>query len=307
VAAVAGRRVPHRLLAEVSAQSEAGLEQGLREAVGAGVLVTDAAAGSYAFRHALLQEAVYGDLLPGEQVRLHGVYAGVLAAEPDGAAAELAHHCLASHDLPGALAASVRAGDAAVTVFAPAEALRHYGGALGLWERVRDPAAVAGADRVELTLRAAAAASAAGEYRRAAALAQDAASAAEAVADPERAARAFERLGLYLLDAGRVEDSLAARARRVVRGGLPLHRRHLRARFRPGHLRQAQSPDRRPLQLLAPGPGDPARVGLVPEPGRHLQRHQPLRPAVQRRHHPASGGLPPRVASDRPDRGGVAA
>ena len=71
VAAVAGRRVPHRLLAEVSGQPEAELERGLHEAVSVGVLTTDAATGSYAFRHALLQEAVYGDLLPGEQVRLH--------------------------------------------------------------------------------------------------------------------------------------------------------------------------------------------------------------------------------------------
>ncbi len=33
----------------------------------------------YAFRHALLQEAVYGDLLPGERVRLHGTYARLFA------------------------------------------------------------------------------------------------------------------------------------------------------------------------------------------------------------------------------------
>jgi len=101
VAAVAGRRVPHRLLAEVAGLPEADLEQGLHEAVDAGVLATDAATGSYAFRHALLQEAVYGDLLPGEQVRLHAAYAGLLAADSDGAAAELAHHCLASHDWLG--------------------------------------------------------------------------------------------------------------------------------------------------------------------------------------------------------------
>src|SRR6266542_449339 len=158
VAAVAGRRVPHRLLAEVTGRSEGDLEQGLREAIGVGVLATDIAHGSYAFQHALLQEAVYGDLLPGEQVRLHAAYATLLAAEPDGAAAELAHHRLASHDLAGALAASVRAADEAAAVLAPAEALRHLSSSLGLWERVTDAAAVAGTDRIELTLRAAAAA-----------------------------------------------------------------------------------------------------------------------------------------------------
>jgi predicted ATPase/DNA-binding NarL/FixJ family response regulator len=215
VAAVAGRRVPHRLLAEVTGRSEGDLEQGLREAIAVGVLATDIAHGSYAFRHALLQEAVYGDLLPGEQVRLHAAYATLLAAEPDGAAAELAHHRLASHDLAGALAASVRAADEAAAVLAPAEALRHLSSSLGLWERVTDAAAVAGTDRIELTLRAAAAASAAGEHRRAASLTQDATTTADATADPARGARAYERLGMYLFETGRVEEALRARARAV--------------------------------------------------------------------------------------------
>jgi DNA-binding CsgD family transcriptional regulator len=215
VAAVAGRRVPHRLLAGAAGLPEADLERGLHEAVGAGVLATDVATGGYAFRHALLQEAVYGDLLPGEQVRLHAAYARLLAADPDGAAAELAHHCLASHDLAGALAASVRAAEAAEAVLAPAEALRHLHSALGLWERVPEPAVAAGTDRVELTLRAAAAASAAGEFQRASSLAQDAARTAGATADPARAARAYERYGIYLFYAGRVEEALAARAQAV--------------------------------------------------------------------------------------------
>jgi DNA-binding NarL/FixJ family response regulator/tetratricopeptide (TPR) repeat protein len=216
VAAVAGRRVPHRLLAGVAGQPEADLEQGLHEAVGARVLTTDATTGSYAFRHALLQEAVYGDLLPGEQVRLHAAYARLLAADPGGAAAaELAHHCLASHDLAGALAASVRAAEEAAAVLAPAEALHHLSNALGLWERVPAPAAAAGVDRVELSLRAAAAASVAGELQRAASLAQDAARTAHATSDPARAARADERLGLYLFYAGRMEEALAALAQAV--------------------------------------------------------------------------------------------
>jgi hypothetical protein len=98
VAAVAGRGVPHRLLAEVAGWPETDLEQGLRAAIEAGVLVTDSTVGAYAFRHRLLQEAVYGNLLPSEQVRLHAGYPRVLASQPDGVAAELAHHCLASND-----------------------------------------------------------------------------------------------------------------------------------------------------------------------------------------------------------------
>jgi DNA-binding CsgD family transcriptional regulator/tetratricopeptide (TPR) repeat protein len=215
VAAVAGRRVSHRLLAEVAGWPEADLERGLREGIGAGVLVADSATGTYAFRHALLQEAVYADLLPSEQVRLHASYARLLATEPEGAAAELAHHCLASHDLVGALRASIGAAQQAEAALAPAEALRHLSSALRLWERVPDPTAVTGTDRVDLLLQAAAAANAAGERQRAAGLAEEAAVTADAAADPAQAAVAQERLGLYLLAAGRIEEAVGARARAV--------------------------------------------------------------------------------------------
>jgi tetratricopeptide (TPR) repeat protein len=216
VAAVAGRRVPHRLLAEAAGWPEADLERDLREGIGAGVLVTDNTTGTYAFRHALLQEAVYADLLPSEQVRLHARYARLLATGPEGVAAELAHHCLASHDLVGALRASIGAAQDAEAVLAPTETLRHLSSALRLWERVPDPAAVTGTDRVDLLLRAAAAANAAGERQRAAGLAEEAAAASDATADPAQAAVAQERLGQYLLHAGRVEEALRARASAVA-------------------------------------------------------------------------------------------
>ena len=216
VAAVAGRRVSHRLLAEVAGWPEAELERGLREGIGAGVLVTDSSTGTYAFRHALLQEVVYADLLPSEQVRLHASYARLLAAEPGGVAAELAHHCLASHDLVGALRASIGAARQAEVALAPAETLRHLSSALRLWERVPDPAAVTGTDRVDLLLRAAATANAAGERQRAAGLAEEAAATADATADPAQVAVAHERLGQYLLHAGRTEEALRAQASAVA-------------------------------------------------------------------------------------------
>jgi DNA-binding CsgD family transcriptional regulator/tetratricopeptide (TPR) repeat protein len=212
VAAVAGRGVSHPLLAQIAEWPEPDLELALREAVAVGVLVADQTTGTYMFRHALLQEAVYGDLLPGEQLRLHAAYARVLASTA-GAAAELAHHCLQCHDLVGALAASVRAAEEAAAVLAPAETLRHLSSALKLWERVPDPASVAGSDHMELMLRSAEAANAAGDHERATAFAQDAAM--TATADPARAARAYERLGGYLIDAGRMHDGLRARARAV--------------------------------------------------------------------------------------------
>ncbi|HEX6675132.1 MAG TPA: AAA family ATPase [Actinomycetes bacterium] len=213
VAAVAGRRVDHRLLTAAAGLPDAELEQGLREAIADQVLVVDPAGESYRFRHALLQEVVYGDLLPGERTRLHATYARVLAES--GPAAELAWHALASHDLPGALGALVRAAADAREVFGPAEAYHHLTQAIELWDRVPDAAAVAGIDRPELLLRAAQAASDSGEARHAASLARDAVAAIDAAAEPLRAAVAYERLAWFLLEVEESPEVLDA-ARRAV-------------------------------------------------------------------------------------------
>ena len=76
VAAVAGRRVPHALLASVIGSARRG--PGRRAARGGRRARARADRGGrgYVFRHALLAEAVYDDLLPGERVRLHAAYAG---------------------------------------------------------------------------------------------------------------------------------------------------------------------------------------------------------------------------------------
>jgi DNA-binding CsgD family transcriptional regulator/tetratricopeptide (TPR) repeat protein len=226
VAAVAGRRVGHQLLVAASGRPEAEVERGLRDAIAGQVLVASADTESYRFRHALLQEAVYGDLLPGERTRLHATYARLLASSaPDdqagsGSAAELAWHCLASHDLPGGLAALVKAAGEAANVFAPSEAYRHLTQALELWNRVPDADAVAGIDRVEALARAAEAANDSGEFRQAVGLATEAVEAIDEQAEPLRAAMVHERLSGYLLDAEveltRVEEQMLAASRRAV-------------------------------------------------------------------------------------------
>nr|MBA2560389.1 AAA family ATPase [Propionibacteriales bacterium] len=62
---VAGRRVSHALLSRVVDLDDGALDAALRAAVERNVLVP-VGVDSYAFRHALLAEAVYDDLLPGE-------------------------------------------------------------------------------------------------------------------------------------------------------------------------------------------------------------------------------------------------
>jgi DNA-binding CsgD family transcriptional regulator/tetratricopeptide (TPR) repeat protein len=179
-ASVAGRRVSHTLLACGSDLDAAALDAALRAAVDANILVALGADG-YAFRHALLAEAIYQDLLPGERVRLHAAYAEALATHrAEGSAAELSRHAQASHDLVTAARASVEAGDEAMAVGGPEEAIRHYELALELLADPRVAAAINdagdaadGIDRVGLVIRASNAAAAAGHLFRAVALAQD--------------------------------------------------------------------------------------------------------------------------------------
>jgi DNA-binding NarL/FixJ family response regulator len=162
VAAVAGRRVTHDMLEAVADLPGPRLDDALRDAIDAHVLQLTSTGRGYVFRHALLAEAVYDDLLPGERVRLHATYAAVLAASSDRRAAELARHARASHDLPTAYSASVAAGDEAMGLAAPQEALQHYETALELASQVPD----APDDRSDLILAAVEAADAAGHTLR---------------------------------------------------------------------------------------------------------------------------------------------
>ena len=135
-ASVAGRRVSHELLARVLAASGSDaqdLDLGLRQAVDALILEPRLAGNQpgYAFRHALLSEAVYDDLLPGERARLHTAYVTALQdGSIPGTSAELALHARAANDIETAIAASTEAGDEAMRVGAPEEAAQHYQSAL---------------------------------------------------------------------------------------------------------------------------------------------------------------------------------
>jgi DNA-binding CsgD family transcriptional regulator/tetratricopeptide (TPR) repeat protein len=205
VAAVAGRRVGHGLLAAACSLEEPVLLDAVREAVEHHVLIPDADGDAYAFRHALLQEVVESDLLPGERSQLHATLARSLAAHPELAggtpaqtAAEVAVHWYESHDLAQALPAAVTAGVAAEQTLAFAEAQRHFERALDLWDQVPDVATGLPLDRAELLERAAEAAYLARDQQRAVALARAALANVDVAAEPVRAALLAERLGWYL-------------------------------------------------------------------------------------------------------------
>ncbi|WP_372463006.1 helix-turn-helix transcriptional regulator [Pseudonocardia kujensis] len=228
VASVAGRSVADVTLAEVSGLDTAQFEEAVREAVAHHLLVPDER-GDLAFRHALLREAVYGDLLPGERARIHSRYADLIAARlaqpatpgrpsPVGAspAAALAHHALAAHDLPRALAASVRAAREADRVGAPAEVLRHAERAVELWPAVPDAEALTGTDEIAVTLWAAWSASTTGDPARGIALSTRALELVDASEDRARAAEVRVRHAIRLLEGNESPAAAVAAAREAV-------------------------------------------------------------------------------------------
>lgn len=220
IASAAGRRVSEPLLrAAVAADGDPQLtapgavDTALREAVTHHVLVGEDEL--IAFRHALLAEAVYTDLLPGEQSSLHRAYLRVLRDDPTlGPSSQLASHALRAPDLPTALRASLDAADQAHEVLAPAEELRHLEVVLRLWEAVPEVTAALGTDHIDVLVAAAAAASRAGQVDRAVQLAR--ASVEETASDVPRQANLRTGLARYLLGVESVHDALEQSSRALA-------------------------------------------------------------------------------------------
>lgn len=216
VLSAAPRSMTHHDLATVADMSERDLEGALREALARSVLVRTGD-DAYAFRHALMREATYDELLVGQRRRLHLALARALDAArtasadpPSQLLADRAHHWYHAGEPRRALQSAVEAGAAAEEVYAHAEALTQYGRALELWDRVEDPEQLAGSDVVALRSRAAEATNALGEPLRAAHMIERALEDVDVSADPVRAGLLRERLGRYLYVGGDTAYALAA-------------------------------------------------------------------------------------------------
>jgi DNA-binding CsgD family transcriptional regulator len=195
VASAGGDRVEHALLAAVSGLDDGDLSRVLRPAVAANVLVVDGEA--YGFRHALMREAVHGDLLPGEHTRTHTLFAEALEKDPSlvppgRAAAELAHHWWAAHDTTWALVSAWKAAHVAKEATAYSEWIRMLDRVLKLWDRVPDATERLGADHATVLEKAIEAADLAGETERGVAFAKEA---LKEIDDPIRAAAVLEQRG----------------------------------------------------------------------------------------------------------------
>lgn len=212
IASAAGRRVSEPLLrAVVAADGDPQLtapgafDSALREAVAHHILGGEDE--RIAFRHALLAEAVYTDLLPGEQSALHRTYLRVLSADPTlGPPSQLASHALRAPDLPTAVLASLEAAHQAREVLAPTEEVRHLEVVLRLWGAVPEVTATLDQDHPDVLAAAAAAASRAGQSDRAVQLSR--AAVEETASDIERQAMLRTLLARYLLATDDIEDAI---------------------------------------------------------------------------------------------------
>ena len=163
VAAVGSRVVEHELLARVTRLPGERLTAAVREAVAARIL--EARGTGYQFRHALLRDAVLGELLPVERTSLHRQCAEVLAELPGSGSmeltAEVAIHWLRAGEDDEALPALLAAADAARAMNAYAAEAHLLDHALQLWG---DREEVAGHTEVELYPAAMLAGQLAGQY-----------------------------------------------------------------------------------------------------------------------------------------------
>jgi ATP/maltotriose-dependent transcriptional regulator MalT len=216
IVAAAGRRLSHALLYLLAEMPKDQLANAIREVINHRILVLDFEAETYAFRHPLVQEAAYYNLLPGERRSLHEALARTLTHHPELASgehltihAELSHHWYAARNLPAALRAAIRAGREAAQAHAFAEATKQLARVLELWDQVPHAHQLVNLDRVAVLAQAAEAARLTGEYDRAVTLVREA---LEGVGDrePVRAGLLYKRLGCYHHNRG--DDAAAIQA-----------------------------------------------------------------------------------------------
>lgn len=179
---------------------------------------------------------------------------------------------MASHDLPGALAASVAAAQEATAVLAPAEALQHFERALQLWDAVDGAQRPPRTTAVALALAAATAATRAGNPHRALALSHDAVRRCDEEGSSGTSLRARRALAVALLSSDRPGQALEVVEETISRhtsGAEPsdvawLEAIAARSRASLGHFPEAAARAARALELArAAGARDAEADALV--------------------------------------------
>jgi DNA-binding CsgD family transcriptional regulator/tetratricopeptide (TPR) repeat protein len=196
---------------------DADLTVGLEEAIEYGFVLEDAA--GLSLRHELVGRAIEADLLPSARIRHHAAVARAMVDDPFVAM----HHHRIALDPVSARGAARAAADAAAAVDAPMDelaalelAIAAGSAAPSTTSRLRGARAAAGAPTpVDLSVRAAEAAFAAGRAVRAAAYLDAAIGGMDARRDRARLALTYDRLGQFRRIVGDADGALVARRRAV--------------------------------------------------------------------------------------------
>ncbi len=207
IAAAGGVRVGHDLLAAVSGVSDVDLENALRPAIAANVLQV-ADGGAYAFRHALIREAVHDELLPGEHARMHARYAEEIDRDrtlvpPGRAAIEIAHHWYSARDDLWALISAWEAAEKAAKSFAYTEQIQLLDRVLTLWDKVPDAAERIGHDHCTVLERASEAAYVGGDMEQGIKYVRGALAELDERTAPERVAELLVRMANIKMQKGK--------------------------------------------------------------------------------------------------------
>ena len=195
-AAVLGREFRFETLRAMDVAEEEALIAALEEAVEAQLVVeVEGAGATHGFTHALVREALYGDLSGPRRQRVHARAAAALeetAGEPPIAALAL-HYRLAgaAGDPEKAVSYSLRAGAEAGEISAWEEAAAHWEGALAVMAGVHGRER----ERAELDLVLGDLLGVAGDVGRQIACLEEALALFEGLGDAERTAQAHSRLG----------------------------------------------------------------------------------------------------------------
>lgn len=251
VASVIGREFDLRVLERVSGIPAHRVSAALEEAVAARVLVqvvgAGTPAGTFRFHHALLREAIYGELLPRRRAHLHRRIAEVLesgyAGDLDLHLAELAHHWQAAGRGPAGTRGidyAARAGGRAASLLAFEDASRHYERALRALAAERS-VKLTEPRRCDLLLALGETQWRAGSTPRARTTFTEAAEIARRLGDPNRLAAAAvgygEGLGAYEFAEGAddVLVGLLEEALNALQTWRPLRTRRSRGGWTPPH------------------------------------------------------------------------
>ena len=132
IGAAIGREFSHALLAALVRKPEAELGSALDRLIAAGLLFRQGVPphAKYLFKHSLVQDVAYGNLLRSKRHQLHAEIAGILESQfrdtIDSSPGLLSHHYKSAGKFDRAIPYSIRAGDVAASRYASSEATVHY-------------------------------------------------------------------------------------------------------------------------------------------------------------------------------------